>query len=347
MSETVNRFEKSLSIARRILPFMGTNGIPATPDNYMIFYVYHQGDSEFVKAAVDAHLNSGRQWSEDSTSTLFRQLFGPEANLELFQMNERMASQIKDMTQNLIEETRVTTRQTDKTSRILKETIQEADQSLELSETAELLKALFGEFNRIQGRFEDYSGSLKDSSSRLDGIIESLNRLEEAALTDELTRLANRRGWERRLETEFKRFKRYSHKTSLVLLDIDDFKKFNDSFGHLVGDQALREVARVVSGCIREVDLAARYGGEEFTALLPDTDLKGGAVVAERMRTALAATSFTVKGRPIPLTASFGVAEFRPQDEAPTDSLDRADKALYLAKEKGKNRVCLETQIRS
>lgn len=345
MTEALDQFEKSLSIARRVLPFMGTKGIPATPDNYMIFYVYHQGDSDFVKEAVDARLNSGQPWDEDSTSSLFRKLFGPEANLDLFQMNEKLANQIKDMTQDLIEETRVTTEQTSKTSRVLEETIQEGDQNLCAADTAQMLKSIFDELRQMQGRFDDYSGNLKTKTSRLDGIIESLNRLEEAVLTDELTQLANRRGWDQRVDTEFKRFKRYDHQASLFLLDIDDFKKLNDTFGHLIGDQALREVARVIGSCIREVDFAARYGGEEFTVLLPDTDLKGAAVAAERMRAALETTSFTVKGTRVPITASFGVAAFQAKDRKPDQSLDRSDQALYLAKERGKNRVCLENQL--
>ena len=345
MNDSCEIFEESLCIARQVLPFMGSNGIPATPDNYIIFYFYHQGESDLVKNTVDAFLESGREWTEQTTKKMFAQLFGTEANLDLLQMNEKLANEIKTMAKDIIEETESTTARADQATRQMEVTLSETEEVDESPQAADWLKSSFNELKSVKSLYDSLSGSLKDRTLKLGEIVESLNQLEKAALTDELTQLANRRSWNCRLESEFNRHKRYDNGCSIILADIDDFKKINDTYGHLVGDHALREVARVIRDNIRGIDFAARFGGEEFTVLMPSTDLKGGAEAAERLRSALAATTFTVKGRSVPITASFGVARFGSEDDDPQQSLDRADKALYLAKEKGKNRVCSETQI--
>ena len=345
MADHNERFEQSLTIARRVLPFMGSNGIPATPDNYMIFYHYHQDQSSLVKKAVDSLLQSGLQWNEQTTKRLFEQLFGSEVNLNLLQMNEKLAAEIMVMTQDIIEDSQATTKQADLSARRLEGSLEERDEFKRVDEVTDWLKSTFAEIDSIKTLYDDLSGRLKTRTTRLDGIVESLNNLEKVALTDELTQLANRRAWNQHLEIEFARFKRYKADCSMILLDIDDFKCINDGYGHLVGDKALREVARVIDSSIREIDFAARFGGEEFTVLMPGTDLQGAADAAERLRLSLMKTAFTVKGELVPITASCGAAQFRDQDRDSQDPLNRADKALYLAKKQGKNRTCLESQV--
>jgi diguanylate cyclase (GGDEF)-like protein len=158
------------------------------------------------------------------------------------------------------------------------------------------------------------------------------------ALVDGLTGLANRRQAERSLETELARAQRFGGPLAVVLADLDDFKVVNDRHGHLVGDDVLRELATVFEATVRNIDIAARWGGEEFMLILPGTDEAGGALLAERARTALAGrTILTQDGVPVRVTASFGVAAW--PEHGGDDLLGAADSALYQAKHRGKNRV--------
>jgi diguanylate cyclase (GGDEF)-like protein len=163
--------------------------------------------------------------------------------------------------------------------------------------------------------------------------------VQRQALVDSLTGLANRRLCEAALEKEMARAQRFSEPLALILADLDDFKTVNDVYGHPAGDEVLREFARTLQDCIREIDLAGRWGGEEFVVILPGTDLAGGAKLAERIRAELATrVALSPAGERLTTTASLGVADYH-GDGTPADLLGAADAALYAAKRAGKNRV--------
>jgi diguanylate cyclase (GGDEF)-like protein len=166
-------------------------------------------------------------------------------------------------------------------------------------------------------------------------------QLEEQATTDEKTGLANYRVFARRLHEEWMRSERYGQALSLVLLDLDDFKKINDTLGHLAGDRVLREFGMLVSGGARTTDVAARYGGEEFAMILPHTGGQRAERVAERIRAAVEDFTFLENDHPIKVTVSAGVATYQASvGLASAEALvAAADKALYAAKHAGKNRV--------
>jgi diguanylate cyclase (GGDEF)-like protein len=163
-----------------------------------------------------------------------------------------------------------------------------------------------------------------------------LDTCEEAAFTDHLTGLANRRRFERQLEREVTRTLRYGRPFCLLLLDIDHFKAVNDSFGHEAGDEAIRQLAKTLQAGTRGIDLAARIGGEEFAVLLTETGFEGGAEVAERLRHAIREEEIPTVGR---ITASFGVAEFPACAQTGRELLMVADAAMYEAKRQGRDRV--------
>jgi len=171
-----------------------------------------------------------------------------------------------------------------------------------------------------------------------------LDACEEAAFTDHLTGLANRRRFERQLDREVGRVERFSHPFSLLMLDIDSFKDLNDSFGHDAGDEAIRRIGRALREGTRGIDLAARIGGEEFAVLLVETSKEAGFEVAERLRQA-------IKVLEIPgarhITASFGVAECPTDAQTAADVLKAADVALYAAKRNGRDRVVAMGSVRS
>jgi diguanylate cyclase (GGDEF)-like protein len=166
-------------------------------------------------------------------------------------------------------------------------------------------------------------------------------RVQRQATTDELTGLVNRRRFLEALETELERAKFFETPLSLVLADLDDFKRVNDAHGHLAGDDALRTFGELLEAHLRKVDVAGRLGGEEFAVLLPETDLEEATLVADRMRGALSEAPLRLSvGVRISLTASFGIAELAPGQSA-QQLVSRADAALYSAKAAGKNRVSI------
>jgi diguanylate cyclase (GGDEF)-like protein len=168
-------------------------------------------------------------------------------------------------------------------------------------------------------------------------------RIVEMAITDELTGLHNRRFTEQRLKEELIRSQRHDRRTSCILLDIDLFKQVNDTFGHAAGDAVLRRLATAAVAVLRESDLLGRWGGEEFLAVLPETDLAGAQVMAERLRQAIEAMRVEHEGRLLSVTVSLGVAEapagFDPDARDADRLVARADEALYRAKAAGRNRV--------
>jgi diguanylate cyclase (GGDEF)-like protein len=165
------------------------------------------------------------------------------------------------------------------------------------------------------------------------------DEIRRMAVTDGLTGLYNHKKFHELLNTELERYKRTSGPMSLLIIDIDFFKRVNDTYGHQAGDIVLKGVADIISNTVRDIDIAARQGGEEFAALLVNTDRKGSASLAERLRSNVMNTEFLAEGHRIRVTASIGLASC-PEDAKDADGLvSIADKALYTAKETGRNRV--------
>ena len=170
-------------------------------------------------------------------------------------------------------------------------------------------------------------------------------QLRDLALTDSLTRLANRRHFNIRLEEEFARAKRYQQPLSIVMLDVDHFKQINDQYGHSAGDQALKVLADGCRVTLRQTDFLARTGGEEFIALLPNTMLENAMISAERLRRHVTTKSIPSDSGIFQITISLGVTTYSAADTAPEKLLKRVDEALYHAKAAGRNRVHkLDTQ---
>jgi diguanylate cyclase (GGDEF)-like protein len=191
----------------------------------------------------------------------------------------------------------------------------------------------------LWAELEETYRSVTELTDELEAKKEELERLTRV---DDLTGLYNRRYFMERLERETKRSARYGSDLGFLIVDIDHFKRVNDTYGHLVGDRVLREVAAVISELARVTDLAGRFGGEEFCVALAETDLRGTRAFGERVREAVAARWFWGVDVPrLRVTCSVGVTRFRPLEDSATELIRRADEALYEAKRGGRNRVCV------
>jgi two-component system, sensor histidine kinase LadS len=194
----------------------------------------------------------------------------------------------------------------------------------------------------MQRSLDDELERLRSSGARSDGIVEELRlanfRLREMSHTDELTEVGNRRNFDLRLREEISRSSRFGHAFSLLMIDIDGFKKFNDEFGHPKGDAVLRALGALMRSASREGDVPCRVGGEEFAFILPETGKADGLVFAERFRRRVE-SSVMAPDSLNPITVSIGLAAF-PHDGRNSDEIVwAADEALYESKRAGRNRV--------
>ncbi|HUU01481.1 MAG TPA: diguanylate cyclase [Myxococcota bacterium] len=231
----------------------------------------------------------------------------------------------------------------------------ELDQRVHVKSRDEM-GTLAGAFNATAAELESYTQDLQekvrmrsreivDKNEQLELANRRLNevnkRLEEVATTDGLTGLANKTHWLGRIDFELLRAKRGGHRLSLLMLDVDNFKHYNDTNGHLAGDRLLSGLAKILKDNLRATDIPGRFGGEEFGIALLDTGLRAGLRVAEKIRRAVERADFPDQEKQPGgnLTVSIGVAEFKPDQEDAKALLENADGALYRAKNAGRNKV--------
>ncbi len=228
-------------------------------------------------------------------------------------------------------------------------------------EDEQILSIMLGEISfaienaRLRMRIEENLKALQRHAADLEREVAERKRIEEnlrenekrymeLSITDGLTGLYNRRHFYSQLETEIERSLRYGRSLSLLLLDIDDFKVFNDAYGHLEGDKVLVRMAETIRKTLRRMDSVYRYGGEEFVVLLPETSGEQGVTIAERIRSEFGKKIFSPAGDgEVRVTASIGVAQFIPGEELEV-FVKRADDNMYRAKETGKDRVFLRNE---
>ncbi|MBW2740044.1 MAG: diguanylate cyclase [Deltaproteobacteria bacterium] len=166
-----------------------------------------------------------------------------------------------------------------------------------------------------------------------------LARLQDLAITDGLTKLYNSRYFYKQLDSEVNRAKRYNHPLTLLFMDIDYFKRYNDTYGHLEGDKVLVSIGKIIKSCLRKMDTAYRYGGEEFTVILPETNRGEVMTVAKRIKDAMENEKFSPQSeKSISITISIGATEYCPGERIST-LVQRADKAMYLSKQRGRNQI--------
>ena len=192
--------------------------------------------------------------------------------------------------------------------------------------------------------FQSVSRDITERKEMEEALRESEKKFRELSIVDELTQLYNSRQFSTQLKMETERSNRYHQPLTLLMMDIDNFKIFNDTYGHVEGDRILRRLGEVVKRCLRKTDHAYRYGGEEFTFLLPMTTIAEGSVTAERIRTEFKKEIFSpAQDREVHMTVSIGVAQYRANEDMKT-FVHRADQLMYQAKKNGKDRIFSESE---
>lgn len=211
-------------------------------------------------------------------------------------------------------------------------------------ENIKLIEAeLLGNIDRLHKANSEYREQLAQSKAQIGRQQEQLDQLQIEVGTDFLTGLPNRRAFEQRLHENVDRSNRYGSKFSLVVMDIDHFKKVNDEYGHMAGDRTLKAIASLLGGHMRGSDVLVRYGGEEFVMILPETSDEQAERMAERIRHHVENATFKHSGGTIRVTISAGVGEVLKPKDTPDDLFARVDAAMYQAKQTGRNKVVCAT----
>ena len=335
-------FEYATAVAEKAIRSMERHRVPPTPNNFHTWFKYSLGTSPDLKRAIDILVGNKRKFDTTTNHDLFATYVGSQAaadDTDLNNVSHQLHSVIASANQYL------TVAIADNRSQI--QAINDANDDSETAGPKLLIENLLSELAKAVTRATKLEARFVESTRELDAIRDSLNKSEERAKTDALTGLPNRHALDEFFRVAQIAAMEKGEPLSVLLIDIDHFKSFNDNFGHGVGDQVLRLMANVLRERVREYDLPARYGGEELIAVLPGANLATCEAVAERIRRLVSECSITRRstGEILPsITVSIGVGQFQ-LGESMADLIDRCDRALYLAKRTGRNRVVIENEL--
>ena len=334
--------EYAAAVAEKAMRSMAELRVPPTPNNFHVWYKYSLGTSSDLKRSIDILIGNKRKFHVTTSHDLFATYIESQDadDAALNNVSQQLHSVMASAKQFL------TVAIADNRSQI--EAISDvADRSEAGVDPKLLVENLISELAKAAARATKLEKNFVEKTRELDTIRDSLNKSEERARTDTLTGLPNRRALDEFFRTAQIAAMEKGDPLSVLLIDIDHFKRFNDNFGHGVGDQVLRLMANVLRERVREIDLAARYGGEELIAVLPGAELATCETIAERIRRSISECRITRRSTDeiLPsITVSIGVGQFQP-GESMADLIERCDRALYLAKRTGRNRVVTENEL--
>jgi len=329
-------FAEASARLRLAISLLAEHQIPPSPLNYRVGYDYVAGSNESLIQALNELVANPQNLSRNTLWALYRKFFvQDEKALELMRQEFR---RIMVRAKEEFEHSGGTLSRYAATLGRFAE-ILDPSMPFELMEV-EVQKVIDSTLSaeKDQRHLEAHVANLV---TEVESLRKELMQIKQESLTDCLTGIPNRKAFDAALEKMVLGAREDKMKFCVLLADIDHFKQFNDAHGHLVGDKVLRFVASTLKRCLKGKDTVARYGGEEFAVLLPNTDLAGGLVVAEQLRTAVSAGKLVDKENSSTygkITVSIGVAESYTSD-SPLTLIQRADRALYLAKDRGRDRV--------
>jgi diguanylate cyclase len=338
-------FRRALGYATSAIDLLKRATIPPYPQFYELLYTYATGINPALNARVNAIFRDGHATADIAERLYNEFLRSQDANERISSVSQRMSHRIVAIHDAI--DTAMTTGNAYSASLQVASGDLSAD-DLDASGLRELANALLAETRRMQDANQQLENNLAASRDDIEALQRDLDDVRREALLDPLTKVYNRKAFDDGLLRSMGQAQEHGDHLCLMLIDIDHFKRFNDTWGHQTGDQVLRLVAMTLKSNIKGKDIAARYGGEEFAAVLPDTDLEGAIILADNIRKAIQAKELLKRSTNEKLgrvTASFGVAMYRP-DDTPSTLIERADRCLYAAKHRGRNMVVGEADLK-
>lgn len=333
--------DQSAEYLRLVIPLCSQHGIATNPINYAVWYEYVCGRNTALKLDIDAYAAKGKQLSDEEIEALYMK--------HVSECDEQTMERLHlDMRRLLNNFSNLATRTNDEASQFgnslqeYRERLNARD--LEKSNVLEIVGGLLDSTRAMRRFVSSLQESLQENKREVEALRKELKRIKEEAITDPLTGLRNRKGLFSAIEKAISDLKRSKQSLCLLMIDVDHFKRINDSYGHLLGDKVLQLIGKTLRQRTKGNDTAVRYGGEEFSVLLPETTLAGARTVAEDIRKVLEQSRIkrldnnqTIDG----VTISIGIAQYR-SGESVEAFIHRADGALYTSKQRGRNQITLE-----
>ncbi|MFQ5785704.1 MAG: GGDEF domain-containing protein [Alphaproteobacteria bacterium] len=332
--------------AEAAMKIMTELGVPPNPKNFAVWYSYCTEDYPDLNDKIDAILKDSRRFGREQTEEIYETFFGVDRTGEAIRDTTR---RIQESVGRILEYVGQAGQDTAQYGQIL----EDFSGKLAVEDKAEDLRALVGgilsETHKMEKQSREVETQLRASSKEVVALRRNLEIIRQESLTDGLTGIANRKSFDTSLRQAAQEAVAEETGLCLLLADIDHFKKFNDTWGHQLGDQVLKLVAKTLVECIKGRDLAARYGGEEFAVILPHTRIENAVTLAGNICKTLATKKVIKRSSGDNLgtvTISIGAAAYRWGEDLGC-FVRRADTALYAAKQAGRNRVLSEAAIES
>ena len=334
--------EQSGEILRRTLPLMSKQSAALHPVSYAIWYEYVSGINTELSKAMDALLASGKTLDEDTVNELYSQ--------HVADVDEAKVQGITENFQELLTKMSLSAKETGEQASHYGSALEEWEKqlsstSISMTKSETGLQNILENTGLMKESVDGLKARLDESQTEIDMLRSELVRAREEAILDPLTGLQNRRGFERKLAEYLAVGIKLPENLSLLMLDIDHFRRVNDNFGHLFGDKVIRAVGQTIKSNIKQQDIGVRYGGEEFLVFLPETSIDCALRLAEKLRGLIASSRIKRTDSDEKLesvTISIGVAAHQ-SDETIEALIGRADRALYASKSHGRNVVTAAT----
>ena len=335
------RIEQAEKIASAALGRLREVQLAPVPINYAVWYGYYEKSDGQLVAAVDKAITSGSAITDDEIERLYEDHVGVTAQSKTLAETNR---QIREAIRNLGVVLGDLGQDNEEYVAALVEFSDQLEDATGVQQLRRAVDAIAQQTRRMVEHHHSLGRQLASTAERMAGMYRDIQDARRQALTDGLTGVTNRRGFDEDLAMAVDRAAASGDPLCLIMIDIDHFKRLNDTFGHQVGDEVLRLVARVINDSVVQVHTTARYGGEEFAVILPETCLEAAVQVAERIRNKIAKRRIVKRSTGTNLgsvTVSAGAAELRPGEHCDA-LLERADSALYRAKQQGRNQVVVD-----
>ena len=331
-------YREACERAASVIQDLAKLGLSPTPDNFRIWYVHLAGEDPALSRALSQMMTAGEPLDDVRCADLYERFFVRAAEERALLVAGR---RLTELAGELNREVAAFGDETARYGSSLSDARERVSAAPNGERIRSLVRGMVDETLRMQSQAAEVQSNLRASMAEIDGLRRDLQAAWSEARTDGLTGLANRKHFDQALRLAAAQSLEQGTPACLLLADIDHFKRFNDVYGHLLGDQVLRLVASLLRHNVKGQDIVARYGGEEFAVILPLTRLADACTLANRLRELVASRRVQLKDRSQTLgrvTLSIGVAEFR-QGERCSDWIVRADAALYEAKRSGRNLV--------
>jgi diguanylate cyclase len=343
MNET-EELAQSLKFGQGAFSAMKAHDIPPTPANYLVWYSYVTGVMPELNRSIDVLLSNKQPFTSEINADIYARFFDTTGHLTILEDTGGRLRHIVDQVKRHIESA---AGDATKFGQTLDDFSTAIGDDKEMGDIRGLIADLVVETQAVAERNHSLEERLNRASSEVSHLKQNLETVQREARTDALTGIPNRKSFDLRMREAARDAMEHGEPLSLLIADIDHFKRFNDLYGHHIGDQVLRLVARTLTDSVKGRDTPARFGGEEFAIVLPQTRLTDARIVAEQVRAGLARRKLVARDRQSDygiVTLSFGAAQYRP-GEPLSAFIERADAALYCAKRRGRNRVATEDEV--